>query len=106
LRAAAGLDKGIEIDALAVAVVLQAGEVADRRVEPDVEVFLLRDIRYANAEIGRIARDVPVGERFLAFALEPFLRLVHHLWLQPTGRVEPAPQEIPAARIGQAEEVV
>jgi hypothetical protein len=36
--------KLLEVDAFLRAVVLQRGEIADRRVEPDVEVLLLGDV--------------------------------------------------------------
>src|SRR5256885_3330121 len=39
LGVAPRLDEGVEVDALQLAITLQAGEIADRRVEPDVEVL-------------------------------------------------------------------
>ena len=85
-----------------VEVILQAGEVADRRVEPDVEV-LAGCVRDRDAEIGRVARDVPVAQSLLAF--EPLARLVRHLGLELAVEC-PAPQEFHAALRGQPEEEV
>jgi hypothetical protein len=99
-----------EIQTLAGAVVLERCQIADRRVEPDVQVFLFRDVGDADAEIRRIARDVPVGEglllTFRAGALQPFLGLVDHLGLQPAGGLQPILDEAAALRIGQLEEEV
>src|SRR5437773_1690989 len=106
LGAAAGLHEGVEVDPPAVAVVLQAREVSDRGVEPDVQVFLFLDTGNPDSEIRRVARDVPVGERLVAFALEPLFRFVRHLWLEPAGLVGPLAQEFLAFRIGELEEVV
>ena len=50
--------------AAGVEVVLQRCEIADRCIQPDVEV-LSRRIGNRNAEVGRIARDIPVAERFV-----------------------------------------
>ena len=85
-------------------VVLERREIADRRVEPDIEV-LARRIGDRNPEVRRIARDVPVGERLVAFALEPLPGLVRDLRLQPPV-LRPRLQESDALRIGQAEEVM
>ena len=43
-----------------VEVVLQRGQVADRRVQPDIEV-LARRVGDLDAEVGRVAADVPVA---------------------------------------------
>ena len=77
-----------------IEVPLQRREVADRGVEPDVEVLLRRAFRQVgdlDAEVGRVARDVPVGERGAAFA-QPLLDLVEHLGLQRR-RLRPLLQE-------------
>ena len=90
-----------------VEVVLQRGEVADRRIEPDVEV-LARRIRDLDAEVGRVARDVPVAEA----ACRPSPRatrctLLSDLGLQPARRVRSSClQELDAARVRQPEEEV
>jgi hypothetical protein len=55
------VEEGLEVDAFLAEVVLQAGQVADRRVQPDVEE-LARCIRNRDAEVGRVARDIPVGQ--------------------------------------------
>ena len=117
LRILTGLrvDEGIEVQAALLAQRLQRGQVAHRGVQPHVEI-LTRRIRDGNAEVGFIARDVPVGQRVAGtFALgrasvgciaaQPFARLVGHLGLQPALR-QPVVQELAAARIGEAEEIV
>ena len=73
----------VRLRAALVEVVLQRGEVADRRVEPDVEV-LARRVGDLDAEVGRVAADVPVGEAAVAVLvdLEPLADLVQHLGLQ------------------------
>jgi hypothetical protein len=53
--------EGVEIDALLAEVVFQRSQVADRRVQPDIEE-LARRVRNRNAEVGRVARDIPVGQ--------------------------------------------
>src|SRR5690606_30530704 len=50
----------------------QAGEVADRRVEPDVEV-LARVAGDLEAEVGRVAGNVPVAQA--ALGVDPFTQL-------------------------------
>src|SRR5439155_10621934 len=68
--------------------------------------FFLTDIRNSNSEVRRVARDVPVGERLFALPLEPFLRLVRHLWLKSAGLVDPLAQKLFALRVGEFEEVM
>jgi hypothetical protein len=84
----------------------ERGEVAHGRVEPDVEV-LARRVGDLDAEVGRVARDVPVAQAAAAvFGLgEPFADLVGHLGLQ-LAVLRPLFEEGHAARVGQAEEVV
>ena len=60
-----------------VAQVLEGAHVADRRVQPDVEVFARR-VRNFEAEVRRIAGDVPL----LQAGLKPLLHFVRHLLLQ------------------------
>src|SRR2546430_4554906 len=66
-------------------VVLERGEVADGGIEPDIEVLAGR-VGDRDAEIGRIARDVPVAQAQLAAARKPLARLVGDLRLQEIGR--------------------
>ncbi len=108
------LDGGIleerrEVDAAAGEVGLEAREVADRRVEPDVEV-LARVIGDGDAEVRRVAGDVPVGELALgAVAAQPLADLVEHLGLQrllAPGRRRPPLEEGHDARRRQLEEQV
>ncbi len=86
--------------------VLQRSQVAHRRVEPDVEIFARR-VGDLNAEIRRVAADVPVAQAdaALGIALEPFAHLVRHLGLE-AAVLRPVFQEGHAARVGQAEEEV
>ena len=86
-------------------VVLERGEVADGGIEPDIEVLAGR-VGDRDAEIGRIARDVPVAQAQLAAARKPLARLVGDLRLQAPRGSEPAPEESHASGIGQPEEEV
>ena len=114
-------EQRVEVDAVVRAPGLQRGQVTDRRVEPDIEI-LSRRVGDLDAEVRRIAGDVPVGElaarhrgaaRLVGsrpFA-EPLLRLGQHLGLQsrlavPVALAGPALQELDAAGVRQAEEVV
>ena len=72
-----GFGEGGEVDVrLAIAQIAKAPEIADRRVEPHVEILSGR-IRDLEAEVGRIARDVPVVQA----GVEPFADLVAGLGL-------------------------
>ena len=72
LRVAVALQEIEHIQARALAVHLQAAQVADRRIQPDVEV-LAGVPGNLEAEVGRVTRDVPV--RGCHLRLEPFLQL-------------------------------
>ncbi|MNQ13942.1 hypothetical protein D3C85_268700 [compost metagenome] len=70
--------EGVEIQlGSARAEVLEAGHVADGGVQPDIEV-LARLVGDLEAEVGRIAADVP----FLQAGIQPFGDLVGHRVLQ------------------------
>jgi len=97
------LQEAFEVDAALRAVALEARQITDRRVEPHVEV-LARRVRDRDAEVGRVAGDVPVREVLIALALEPLARLVRNLRLQTPRRIDPALEELHAARIGEPEE--
>ncbi len=71
---AAGLPDGVEILPLPGAPVLGRGHIPDRRIQPDVKVFILR-AGYAEPEIRRVAGDIPVLDPLR----EPFLQLVFDL---------------------------
>ncbi len=88
-----------------VEVVLQRREIADRGVQPHVEIFAGR-VRDRNAEIGSIAGNIPVAERLVAAACEPLTCLVDHLRLQPSRCIEPRAQEFDALGIRQPEKVM
>ena len=111
LGVAARSQKGVLIDrgallALPRGIVGEAAEVADRCVEPDVEEFLSIRARDREAEVGRVARDVPVAEPVLAGLAQPLLHLVGGFGLQPLTALGEAAQERFAARVGQTEEMV
>ena len=97
-------EKGGEVDALFRAVILEAGEVSDGRVQPDVKI-LARRVGNRDAEIGFVARDVPVAQRLVFLAFQPLLRLVRDLRLQALA-AGPFAQERDALGVGQPEEVV
>ena len=80
LGVAAGLPVAVEIAARAAAVLQQARQVADRRVEPDVEVLACL-AGNLEAEVRLVARDVPVAQP----RAEPFVELGGHRRLQPPG---------------------
>ena len=84
--------------------VLEAGQVANGRIQPDVEVFAWR-VGDFDAEIGRIAADVPIVELGLAvFVLpKPFAYLVGNLGLQ-AAILRPLLKKLYAARVGEPEE--
>ncbi len=88
----------VEIQALLAQVVLERGEVADGGVEPHVEV-LAGGAGDLDAEVGRVARDVPVVQP----AVQPLAHLVGDLGLEPAV-LGPAAQEFHAARVGEPEE--
>ena len=72
LGAAVGVEEFLEGQAGAIAQRLEAGQVADRCVEPDIEE-LARCAGNRKAEVRRVARDVPVAQA--AFGIEPFAEL-------------------------------
>ena len=95
-----------EIESLLGAIGFEAGQVADRRIKPNVEV-LAGCIRDFNAEIGGIARNVPVGK----IAVEPFVIFGENFSLHAGFAVgaiahRPVFEEGLCTRIRQAEEVV
>ena len=84
--------------------VFQAGQITHGRVQPHVKVFSGR-IRYFNAEIGRVAADVPVAQFGLAVFVfgKPFARLVGHFGLE-AAVLRPVLQVLHTARVREAEE--
>ncbi len=68
------------VGVLATAQILEARHVADRRVQPDIEIFAGR-AGNLEAEVGRVARDVPVAQA----GVEPLVHLVGGLGLQVSG---------------------
>lgn len=70
--AGAGAQVGVEVFAVLVAQGLEAGQVADRGIQPDVEILagLAGDFK---AEVGGIAGDVPGAQA--AVGIEPFAEL-------------------------------
>ncbi|MNV17558.1 hypothetical protein D3C71_1083510 [compost metagenome] len=75
LGAAVGGHHGLEVVARLGAQVLEAGQVADRRVQPHVEI-LARGAGDFEAEVGRVTRDVPRAQA--AISVEPFGQLGLH----------------------------
>ena len=90
--------EGVKIEVFAVAEGAEARHVANRRIQPDVEVFAGR-VRDFKAPVGRVARDVP---RLQAFN-EPFAQFVAHGFLQLRA-LQPVAQE--GVKRGQVEEVM
>ena len=100
--AASRSTKLVKVQPGALAKLTEGGQVAHRRVHPDVEV-LARRIGNLETEVGRIARDVPASQA----VVKPFLELVDHFTLQATGGtalVKPGSQHV--LEIGQAHEDV
>ena len=56
---AVDLEECVDVETLRIAERLQTAEVTDRRIEPDIEILagIAGDLE---AEVGRVARDVPV----------------------------------------------
>ena len=77
-----GVPERVEINTGLVTKIAEAGHVADRRIQPDIEV-LARRVGNLEAEVGCVTRDVPVVEP----GLEPFVELVGDLGLNMTGGV-------------------
>ncbi len=76
-------EDGLEIQTLLRTIGLEAGQVADWRIQPDVEELAGR-IGNGEAEVGRVAADVPVAQA----AVQPFAQLgldrrVRHVAGQP-----------------------
>ncbi|CPJ77815.1 Uncharacterised protein [Bordetella pertussis] len=111
LGRAGRVEQRVEVQALGRAIGFQRGQVAHRRVQPDIEI-LARRVGNLDAEIGGVARDIPVAQLGLAVvADQPFARLGLHFGLQvldalAVGAGGPLLQELDAARIGQLEEEV
>ncbi len=85
----------VEIDAFALAQILEAGHVAHRRVHPHVEILtgIAGDFE---AEVGRFPGDVPGLQVF-----HPLLQLVGHAFLQRAGAGPFTQQRL---ELGQVEE--
>ena len=88
LGVAALLPVGVEGVAGALTVVLEAGDIAYGGIQPHVEIlaWLSRDFE---AEVGRIAADVPL----LQAGIGPFAEFVRDLGLQGIG-IEPGPEHV------------
>ncbi len=101
---------GVVVFAALFQQVLQGGEVTDRGVQPDIKVFA-RCVGNLDAEVGRVAGDVPVAQAFALCAIrvganaEPLLDLVGHFGLQ-LAVLRPLFQKFHTARVGQLEEEV
>ena len=65
----------IEIESFLVAKILERAHVADRGIEPDIEI-LAWGIGDFKTEVGGVARNVPVRELVFADFTQPFLHFV------------------------------
>ena len=90
-----------------VEVVLQRGQIANGRVQPNVEVFA-RCVGNFDAEVGRVTGNVPIAQAAVAFCVlgEPLLDFVQHLGLQVTIGMRPCLQELGATRVAQGKKVM
>jgi hypothetical protein len=95
----------VEVETLPVAEIAERAHVADRRVKPDVEVLAGR-VGDFEAEVRRVARDVPVGQMILALGSQPLLEFVGRFVLQAAFCLRPAAEKGLAARVGEPEEIV
>jgi hypothetical protein len=75
LGRAGGAKEGVVVDAALFAQRLEARQVADRRVQPDVEILAGRAGDF-EAEVRRVARNVPGAQP--AFGIQPFPQLGFH----------------------------
>ena len=78
-----GLGPFVEIQSFFRAQVFETGVVADRRIEPDVEIFARRVWNF-KAEIRRVARNIPVREFVLVTFAEPFAHFIGRFGLRQT----------------------
>ena len=69
----------IKIAADFAEIIFQRSQIADRRIEPDVEI-LARLIRNLDTKVRRIAADIPVAQT--AFTFQPFFAFIRHFGLQ------------------------
>ena len=99
------LPPGVKIHPALCAQVFERAHVAHRRIHPDVEILAWR-IRNFEAEIRRIARNIPVGELVFFVIAQPFLHLVGGFRLQATGVTRPAAQKVLTARVGELEKIM
>ena len=69
LRLRIALQVGVVIDAGLGAIIFEAGQIANRRIQPHIEIFAgcAGDFE---TEVGRIARDIPCTQA--AFGIQPF----------------------------------
>jgi hypothetical protein len=96
----------VEIEPLAVAEILERAHVADRRVEPDVEILAGR-VGDLEAEVRCESREMSQSVSLFSPTLaQPLLQLVGRFVLQPPFALRPAAQKGLAARIGKPEEKV
>ena len=95
--------EGVVINTDLAKVVFQGRQVANRRVEPHIEIFARR-IRDFDAEVGCVAADVPIAHLGLAVGagLDPLADFVEYLGLHRTA-LGPLFQKRQTARIGQLE---
>ena len=63
-----------------VEMMLQRGQVSDRCVKPDVEIFI-RGVGDGDAKVGSVAGDIPVGELGVGLFAQPLPNLVRDFGL-------------------------
>ena len=88
----------VEVDTFAVTQVLEAGQKANWRIQPDIKVFA-RGIGNFEAEVGRIPGNIPLVKA----RLKPLHQLIADLRLH-MAVVNPALQEV--GKVRQFKEVV
>src|SRR5262249_32938380 len=79
---------GVKIPAGVATKFLGRGDVADRRIEADVEILIGLAGNF-EAKVGTVATHIPVTQALV----EPGLDKIPHLRLQPPGRTHPLAQK-------------
>src|SRR5262249_3927014 len=79
---------GVKIPAGVTTKFLGRGDVANRRIEPDIEILIVLAGNF-EAKVGTVATHVPVTQALV----EPGLDKIPHLGLQPPRRAHPLAQK-------------
>ncbi len=75
---------GIKVAAGIAAEFFSGGHIANRRIEPNVKIFIIFAGNF-KTEIGTVAADIPVAQPFV----EPILQKPAGLRIEPLRRVDP-----------------